>query len=66
MSEHVIHLLYDRVVVSEYLPAWKVKALYEELQVPMTLSEYIPDNHMTLIFEGKFVATVDIEEYDGE
>ena len=57
----VLDLPYDRVVVSEDLTAKRVKALYNWIQCPITLSPYIPENHMTLCFEGKFVATINIE-----
>jgi hypothetical protein len=67
MDKHVLHVEFDRVLVSDMLPAWKVKALYEELDgVPITLSEYLPDNHMTLSCDGEFVATVEISDFIDE
>lgn len=58
---------YDELVVSEDLPAKLVKAIYEDYgPVKLTLSQHLPDNHMTLMLNGKFAATVNIECYEDE
>lgn len=62
VKDSVMIIVFDAAVISSDLPVGRAKDLADTLNCAITLSDYIPTNHMTLLRNGEFVATLNIEE----
>ncbi len=65
---NVMQIEFDEIVISGDLPVWNAREISKMVgpDVKVTLSEYLPVNHMSLIFKRRFVATIDITDHDDD
>lgn len=61
MTKQLLGIEYDRAVISENLTVKSAKEVSDFLECPITLSEYLPDNHVTLLNGDRFVATINLD-----